>query len=213
MNATKRILLTALLALSLAPGLVMAQQQEWNFRVFLDDREIGRHDFTLQEQGEAQQINSVADFEYKLLFVKLYEYQHSNTETWKNDCLESIDAKTNANGDRYRVEGEQVAQGFLLRAGSGRELLPACVMTFAYWNPDFLDSTQLLNSQNGELVEVSFSEPEQEELMVRGDLRTAFKYQLQAGDMNIRLWYSETNEWLALESDARGGRVLRYELM
>ncbi|MBT8061881.1 MAG: hypothetical protein KJO85_04310, partial [Gammaproteobacteria bacterium] len=81
MNATKRILLTALLALSLAPGLVMAQQQEWNFRVFLDDREIGRHDFTLQKQGEAQQINSVADFEYKLLFVKLYEYQHSNTET------------------------------------------------------------------------------------------------------------------------------------
>jgi hypothetical protein len=30
--------------------------------------------------------------------------------------------------------------------------------------------------------------------------------------MDITLWYSENSEWLALESVAKGGRILRYEL-
>lgn len=208
-----RILLTIALYFCLAPGLVIAQQQEWNFRVFLDDREIGRHDFVLQQQGDTEQVRSIADFEYRLLFVKLYEYQHSNTETWEGDCLASIDSSTNANGDRYRVEGERLERGFLLERGDDQELLPRCISTFAYWKPDFLRSSHLLNSQNGELLEVEVSEPEPDQLMVRGELMETNRYQLQAGEMKIRLWYSETNKWLALESDARGGRVLRYELM
>ena len=199
--------------LGLLPGRALAQQQEWNFRVFLDDREIGTHDFTLQQQGSSEQVRSIADFEYRLLFVKLYEYQHSNTEVWEGDCLARIESKTNANGDQFRVEGQREDEGFLLESAAGQELLPSCISTFAYWNHDFLSSAQLLNSQNGELLEVDVSEPEQEELMVRGELVTTNRYQLQAGEMSIRLWYSETNEWLALESDARGGRVLRYELM
>jgi hypothetical protein len=30
--------------------------------------------------------------------------------------------------------------------------------------------------------------------------------------MDITLWYSESAEWLALESVAKGGRIIRYEL-
>jgi hypothetical protein len=35
---------------------------------------------------------------------------------------------------------------------------------------------------------------------------------LTARQMDITLWYSEDSEWLALESVAKGGRIIRYEL-
>ena len=34
-----------------------------------------------------------------------------------------------------------------------------------------------------------------------------------AGALDLDLWYSTKNEWLALESEVKGGRILRYERM
>ena len=86
-------------------------------------------------------------------------------------------------------------------------------MSFAYWNHSFLKHDRLLNTQNGDYLEVEISEPEQEFLTVRGEKVTALKYRLAAGELDLQLWYSLDNEWLALESTTKGNRVLSYELL
>ena len=50
-----------------------------------------------------------------------------------------------------------------------------------------------------------------EELEVLGESRPSYRYRLAAGALNLDLWYSTDNEWLALESEVKGGRKLRYE--
>lgn len=189
-----------------------APQKEWRFRVYLDDKEIGSHDFFLTEGEDGQQLRSEAQFVYKLLFVKLYEYLHFNTETWQNDCLAGIESETDANGKPYRVSGEREDGGFRVSGSKGEAVLPDCVMTFAYWNPDFLQQRRLLNSQNGEYVEIEVQPPAADELEVRGSVQPARRYQLTAGELEIKLWYSLDREWLALES-VTDGRSLRYELL
>ena len=206
----KIIVTIALLALS-AP--VVAGSQEWKFRVYLDDKEIGYHDFTLQELDNQRTMQSEANFEYRLMFVKLYGYEHENTETWTGDCLTGIESRTDANGQPFRVSGSLQGDRFILSGTAGEAELPSCSMTFAYWNPVFLQQDRLINVQNGEVIDVKVSEPELVQLEVRGVLQPAWRYQLGAGEMNIELWYSENHEWLALETDARGGRRLRYELL
>ena len=37
-------------------------------------------------------------------------------------------------------------------------------------------------------------------------------YDIRARGMEITVWYSEDSEWLALESAAKGDRIIRYEL-
>ena len=197
----------------LLPLSASAAEQEWRFRVFLDNKEIGTHDFVIQQREDGLRVKSEADFEYKLLFVKLYDYKHETVETWSGNCLTSIESRTDANGKQYEVSGVLEHDRFVLRGSSGVEELPLCNMTFAYWNPAFLEQDRLINVQNGDMVDVVVSAPERVEIMVRGSLRKAFRYRLQAGEMEIELWYSENNEWLALESEARGGRRLRYELI
>jgi len=202
-----------LLALLSVVQTVTANDQEWRFRVFLDDKEIGYHNFFLQAQEDQLQLQSEAKFEYRLLFVKLFGYEHKNIETWDGNCLTEIKSKTDSNGQPFQVNGALSGERFLLSGSAGDSQLPPCSMSFAYWNPDFLEQDRLINVQNGEVLDIEVSEPERVELEVRGVLQPAYRYLLGAGEMKIELWYSVNNEWLALETDARGGRRLRYQLL
>ena len=206
----KIILMITLLALPVA---VEASSQEWRFQVYLDDKKIGYHDFFLKELENQRLLQSEASFEYRLLFVKLYGYEHKNTETWVGDCLAKIESTTDANGKPFQVIGSLLGDRFVLEGSAGEAELPYCSMSFAYWNPAFLQQERLINTQNGEVLDVEVSEPERVQLEVRGVVQPALRYKLDAGEMQIDLWYSENNEWLALETDARGGRRLRYELL
>jgi steroid 5-alpha reductase family enzyme len=190
-----------------------ADDADWRFRVFLDDREIGYHHFYLNEHDNESQLRSVANFELKLLFVRLFHYEHENIETWNGNCLASIESKTNANGEPFAVAGRQESGQFRVTGKSGDVMLPACVMSFAYWNPDFLEQKRLLNTQNGEFQTVEISGPVLEKLEVQGESRPSYRYRLAAGALNLDLWYSLEKEWLALQSEVKGGRLLRYELM
>lgn len=184
----------------------------WKFDVYLDDKEIGYHHFHVAEAGEIRQMRSVASFDYRLLFVPLFRYEHENREIWHGDCLHSIDAYTDSNGEEFRVSGRQSGGEFQVSTHKGDASLPECVMSFAYWNPDFLDQATLLNTQNGEFVPVTVTGPTMEKLDINGSQVMANRFRLSAADLRIDLWYSESREWLALESEVRGGRTLRYVL-
>jgi hypothetical protein len=185
----------------------------WRFRVYLDEREIGYHNFYLQQAGDVRVLRSEANFEYRLMFVKLFHYEHENRETWDGDCLSRIESRTDSNGQPYHVDGQAETGYFQVDGSAGEAKLPECVMSFAYWNPAFLDQGQLLNTQNGEFLDVAISAPIAEPLTVRGEPQTSYRYRLEAGELRLDLWYSDKNEWLALESEVRGGRKLRYELL
>jgi len=182
----------------------------WKFRVYLDDKEIGYHYFYLAEVGHTRQLKSVASFEYNLMFVRLFHYEHENNEIWNGDCLQSVDSQTDSNGKPFRVNGRREAGEFRVTANGGEESLPECVMSFAYWNPSFLEQSSLLNTQDGEFLEVEVSEPVLEQLEVGGAQLPSWRYHLAAGALKLDLWYSANSEWLALESEVRGGRTLRY---
>lgn len=201
-----------LMALLVIPSSLLANQQEWRFRVFLDKKEIGYHHFFVQEFENETRLQSEASFEYRMLFVKLYGYEHENSEIWQGDCLTRIESSTDANGKAFKVSGVLEGGNFTLRGSVGDTELPPCNMSFAYWNPVFLQQKRLINTQNGAVVDVEVSEPELVELNVRGVNQPAFRYLLDAGDLKIKLWYSENNDWLALETEAQGGRRLRYQL-
>jgi hypothetical protein len=192
---------------------LVSEQKEWRFRVFLDEKEIGYHDFYLEEEGSQRVLRSTAEFEYKLLFVKLYEYQHDNSEVWQDNCLKQIESSTDANGKPFAVSGQRQEGEFVVQSNRGESSLPSCVMSFAYWNPDFLLQTHLLNTQNGEFLPVEVSLPVYDPLNIRGETRDAWRYELVAGKLQLDLWYSDDNQWLGLASEAEGGRTLRYELL
>lgn len=185
---------------------------DWEFRVLLDDKEIGYHTFSLTRDDDEQILRTEAKFDVKLLFITAFRYRHQNTETWRDGCLAGIAATTRANGKTLTVSGKQVSDRFSVTSNTGEASLPNCVQTFAYWNPAILKSSRLLNSQTGEYEKVTVT-LEGDDSVVVGDRDVAAKrYILSTKAGDIKLWYADdTGLWLALEAPAKGGRQIRYE--
>jgi len=193
-------------------ALASPAEKSWDFLVLLDGSKIGYHRFQLTEDDGQRRLTSEAKFDVRFLFINAFRYRHTNTEIWADGCLERIEANTRSNGKELAVTGLRAAEGFVVDDGKAQNSLDDCVMTFAYWNPDFLSQPRLLNPQSGEYLDVEVERVGQEPIVVRGEEVPASVYRITARKMELKLWYSQDNEWLALESVAKGGRILRYEL-
>ncbi len=184
----------------------------WDFSVMLDGDKIGYHRFELVDEGQRRRVTSEAKFDVRFLFVNAFRYRHSANEVWRGGCLREINARTQANGKKLAVSGATVEDRLVIDSGSTRNEFQDCVMTFAYWNPEFLRQPRLLNAQSGEYLDVQVEDLGREVIEVRGRDVDASVYRLTAKKLELKLWYSTNNEWLALESVAKGGRIIRYEL-
>jgi hypothetical protein len=182
------------------------------FDVYLDGKKIGYHRFEIDGTESNAAVVSEASFDVKFLFVTAFSYRHSARENWTGGCLEEIEARTDSNGKELNVVGERTGNAFVIDTGEQEARLPECVMSFAYWNPGFLEQPRLLNPQTGEYVDVEVEELGRDVIRLDGREVPARSVRLTARQMDITLWYSENAEWLALESVAKGGRILRYEL-
>lgn len=187
-------------------------ERSWQFSVLLDDAPIGYHRFELLPSESGLEVRSEASFDIRILFINAFRYRHSTRELWDGECLQGIESRTRQNGKDFAVSGTPVSEGLAIEANGATDRLDGCVMTFAYWNPRFLQQSRLLNPQTGQYLPVEVEALGREELVVRGQTVVATAYQVTARDLDITVFYSADNEWLGLQSVARGGRVIRYVL-
>ena len=127
-----------------------APDREWIFRVLLDGDEIGYHSFELIDEGERARLRSEASFTVRFLFFDAYKYRHENEEIWRDGCLQANDARTRVNGKSLEVRGERMEEAFVVAADQNDQALADdCVMSFAYWKPEFLGFTKWGQPANG----------------------------------------------------------------
>ena len=189
-----------------------AQTRAWDFQAFLDDARIGYHRFTLTDQGDVRELKIETRFEVKVLFITAYRYTHNAVERWRAGCLDSLRASTDDNGEKLMVDAVIEGDRLTVNTGKSRADFAGCVMSFAYWNPQMLRQTQLLNAQTGALEPARIVDLGNETIAVRGAPVAAKRYRITGTKNPIDLWYSPSDEWLALESTLAGGRRLRYAL-
>ncbi len=204
------------LALLGAVATVTAEEgaaDRWEFEVYVDDKRIGNHVFEIVENGSLQQSVNTAEFRYRVLLIPAWRYSHTNTEQWNDDgCLESFEASTRVNGRQSEVTGARTDDGFVVDTGEVTTELPPCIMSFAYWDPRFLEQPRLIDPQTGQYLPITVERLPAEAVQVRGAEVSAQPYRVRADELDLKVFYSEQNEWLALESTGKGGRVIRYEL-
>jgi len=191
---------------------VAQANQSWRFKVYYDNTEIGEHLFKVTPMQNKTNVVIEADFNVSLFFINAYNYQHTNYESWNGNCLSSIHSSTDDNGEVLHVQGKAKEDGFFITTASGKNTVQGCVKSFAYWDASILKSTELLNPQTGELMPVEITFVGEETLIVRGLPTRTKRYTLVTEEFKIDLWYSVSNEWLALNSTTADGETLRYQI-
>lgn len=205
----KRIILCACFLLA-AP---LLQAKEWAFDVYLDKNKIGTHTFTLNNDT----LTSQANFNVKVLFINAYKYDHTAKEQWSGDCLNTLEANTTENKVVTKVNGQLAGGAFNIKNGSIEQALPACVMTFAYWNPKILQQSKLLNPQNAEYLDTTITKLGGTKIDVRGKPTDTTHYKITGAlkgvnKLKIELWYNQDNDWVALKSVTPEGYNIIYKL-
>lgn len=185
-------------------------EEKLAFNVYLDDTLIGNHEVTIKRKNGTKSVVTEADFKVRFMFVPVYSYNHESREFWKDGCLEKIRTATNDNGDEYYIKTSQSGNALEIQTNEGPQLLQGCVRTYAYWDPELLNSERLLNTQTGEYQEVSVTDDGINALVVNGITYHARKYRLVSEDTAIDLWYTRDMRWLALETETKSGARLRY---
>ena len=184
--------------------------QEWVFDAVLNDKVIGQHTFIYEDEKTI----SNANFKFEYLFMD-FIYQHKSTETWQGDCLKTILSKTDDDGDLYEVSGQITTDQFLVTTNNKATELPLCIMTFAYGNPKILEQKKLMNSQNGEYLDVDIQFIREENHIVKGKEILTDLWEIRAksddGDLLVHLWYDENMNWVSLKSQTPIGDML-YKL-
>ncbi len=181
--------------------------EHWYFAAYIDDTEVGYHQFEVRREGQLTFLNSRASFEYRLWKVPLFSYAHEVRETYdENLCLQSIDSSTKTRNSSLTVKGRKTEQGFVLEGTAPNELTERCLITFAYWTQNILGKEQLLNGQDGSLMSVAISS------LASAKENSEQRYRLQAKAIDLTLTYSDEGLWQGLESALPAGRTLNYRL-
>jgi|LauGreDrversion2_5_1035112.scaffolds.fasta_scaffold01789_2 hypothetical protein len=205
---TKRNIHKFLIGFFIMATPVIAQAQSWNFDVSMDGKSIGTHQFVLSDKENNQQIlKSEAKFDIKILSISFFKYHHQSNETWENNCLKKLEAKTQENSKTTLVKGAQEKPVFKIASPNASEINTECVMTFAYWNPKILQQKKLLNPQTGDYLSVNISSLGQETILAKGQNVKADHYKIDTANFKIDIWYGVDDAWLALQSLTEDGRI------
>ena len=180
------------------------------FEVFLGKKRVGEHSFLFAPSSDGVKVQSRASFNYRFLNISLYEYEHFSEENYDSEnCLVKINSstltETKIRGSvKQKIAGQRKDNGFLIKGSNEEQLDKNCLMSFAYWNPEILEQTSLLNAQTGKEVNIAVRE-----LPV---IESGAKYSLEGENLNIEVQYSEEGSWISLKSKVGKGRDLKYVL-
>ncbi|MEX2353192.1 MAG: DUF6134 family protein [Gammaproteobacteria bacterium] len=203
-------LVLSLLPYSLTAG---SHTSHWHFAVLLDGKHVGEHQYTLTVLDDVLEVQSDANMRVRFMFFDAYRYQHNATELWQGDCLQSIEAVTIDNNNPLHVKGERDGNAFYIDATNDVDSeLPACVKSFAYWDPDIITADKLLNAQTGKLTTVNIRHNGEDKIKAAGKEWAAQRFTLTGNKLHIDLWYGQQGEWLRLRSLLPSGRELDYRL-
>ena len=217
MTSRLAIALPCALLLAACPALASeaGQVRRWDFRVTLNDDVIGWHRFSMRANEPTAEMHGEADFAVKFLGLTVYRYRHVISSRWRGDCLASLDAHTDDDGTNISVSASDRDGGVLVKVaggGAASRQMSGCLMDFAYWNLRMLEQTRLLNPQTGEVEPVRIARGRRARLTVHGQPVEAQAWRIEGRHEPIEVWYSAQGDWIGLDAEVNGGRMLSYRL-
>ncbi len=182
------------------------------FEVLRKGKPIGTHTIAFKPNGDALQVDIDIRLDVKFLMFNAYSYRHRNQELWRDGRLVQIETKTDDDGESFFVEGRANGKGFEVNGSGGDAVAPADIIPTSYWDPAIVKQDKLLNTQTGELMEVSV-EPGDETEIVVGDKTVDARHYVMSGDLDLELWYDPAGTLKRIRFEASDGSTIDYRAM
>jgi hypothetical protein len=206
----RSLLLAAPAALALPTVLRAAPERPApiTFTVFRGASQIGTHRVEFLQGGPDPVVEISIDLVVRFAGIPVYRYTHRSREEWSGDRLRRLDSSTDDSGTRTEVRARAVADGLAVEGSGGSFLAPADIKPTSYWMEDMTRRSRLLNTQEGIVIDVAARQTGTDRLTIAGTPVDIRVYEV-TGDLNTRVGYAGSGDWVDLEFAARGSTI-RY---
>ena len=203
-----RVLLLLIISLVDLKTPVFAQQQPHaveniSFNVFLDKKQVGTHSFVIKRKDKNIWVESNMQLKGKFWGLVPFKYTHQSTEQWKNGCLIGLKSQTLKRGKTINISAISEPSGLTIVSDDKSQLFEGCIKSFAYWNSAELKGNQLLNTEDGKLVDVKIETTRAQGIEGKSVV-------IRSSEADINLQYAVDGKWLSLKSNLDVGGLLHY---
>lgn len=178
-----------------------------SFNVLRNGGQFGSHVVRFDESGEGE-ITATIDVELRagLGPITVFRYELDATETWRNGKLVSLRGAVNDDGNRGSVtavrDGDQIAVDGTDYEGR----VDGDIVTASHWNIAQIRASQILSTEDGEIINVAVTEQGRDSLTIGGQQVETTRY-LMDSDIDVTLWYDDQGRWVKLAFEARGQSI------
>ncbi|MDW3205800.1 MAG: DUF6134 family protein [Alphaproteobacteria bacterium] len=214
----RRTILLGLTGLALSGGIGAARaglttpDADRTFAVFRNGDPIGHHKIDIRAEGERTVVDIDILLEVGIGPLILYRYTHRNREIWQNGAFQSFESETDDDGDTYRIRAER--DGDVIRVSRSRgddyETGDLSLLPTTYWNPETVNRPRMINTQDGEIVEVQIDAGDWQAVETAAGQVDARRFDVR-GDMTLSLWYDRAGNWTKLSFPLKGDEF-EYQL-
>ena len=138
--------------------------------------------------------------------ITLFRYTLEAEERWRAGELISLSGKVNDDGTRESVEAGLADNRLQIEGDGYNGYAELGVVPASHWNVDQTKATELLSSENGELLQVTVIPEGRETIEAGGQSIEANRF-LMDSDIDVTLWYDDAGRWLKLAFEARGQSI------
>jgi Family of unknown function (DUF6134) len=181
------------------------------FNVLRDGKAFGSHAvrFEVSEDGTLVAKTDVS-LKAGVGPVTLFRYQLTATEKWTGGKLIEMTGRVNDDGKKRSVSARQGSKGLNVSGTDFKGVAPTGVIPASHWNYAQTRSSQLLSTEDGEILDVKVSSLGREKIKAGASTIDANHYRMDAV-IDVDLWYDDSGRWVKLSFEARG-QTIEYVL-
>jgi hypothetical protein len=205
-------------SLRLAGGLILAvvcgfaaagqtaEPEQFFASVFLDKKKIGQFHVRINraETGEIEELRARASV--SMLGVKLYEFTHDLTQTWRAGELQSLKGVADDNGTKYDLQLAREAKNYTGKVNNKAVTLPIEAFPNSIWHYGIVDHALLFNEVDLKLLKVTTTQGKDTVEVDRKKI-PAQKVTIK-GEFAATVWFDQDKNFVMAELPIAGRKVV-----
>ena len=174
------------------------------FDVLRKGKPFGSHSVKFGQDSQGR-LTATTDVNLKagLGPITVFKYELDATEVWEDGQLVSLTGQVDDDGDEGAVKAARSGDGLEVEGTEYDGVVAGSIVPTSHWNFAATNSSKLLSTGNGEILEVTVSEQGNETIRVAGKEIETTRY-LMDSDIDVMLWYDQAGRWMKLAFEARG---------
>ena len=171
------------------------------FVIIRNDKEVGWHKVKFSKTNEGYKVDSTAYIKARYLLFLDYIFEYSSTSYWQNNQLLKNIINIDDDGNKYSIKANRLDENNIeiinedeeKYTHEGNDIFPS-----DHWHPYEIKSKYLLNTLNGEVLNITVNKIDDNTWYVDGKV----KYYIN---------YDNEGRWTGLKFDADEDDIIEYK--